>query len=186
MRKILTATPKATLAATLAASLAATLAASLIPASVGLAGTVTTNMPISATVASTCSATAPTLAFGTYTPGGGYLTGSSAIAVKCTKSSTFTVALNGGSTSGGTIGQRLMANGANTLQYNLYTAATTTGTGTIFGDGVTSGSATMPGTGAGLATAVTITAYGYLPDNATNQGVVPGSYTDTVQVTITY
>ena len=75
-----------------------------------------------------------------------------------------------------------MAFGANTLQYNLYTTAAFT---TVFGDG-TGASQTEPGTGAGIATAVTFTVFGQLPDNATNQAAVPGGYTDTITVTVTY
>jgi spore coat protein U-like protein len=44
----------------------------------------------------------------------------------------------------------------------------------------------MPGTGAGVATANTLTVYGQLLDNATNQVAVPGSYSDTITVTVTY
>ena len=102
--------------------------------------------------------------------------------MNCTKSTGYTVALNGGTTTGGTVAQRLMANGANTLQYNLYTTNTYT---TIFGDG-TGTSVTQAGTGSGVNTANTLTVYGQLPDSATNQAAVPGSYTDTVQVTVTY
>jgi spore coat protein U-like protein len=75
-----------------------------------------------------------------------------------------------------------MAFGANTLQYNLYTTAAFT---TVFGDG-SGASQTEAGTGAGVATAVSFTVFGQLPDNATNQAVVPGAYTDTITVTVTY
>jgi spore coat protein U-like protein len=75
-----------------------------------------------------------------------------------------------------------MAFGANTLQYNLYTTAAFT---TVFGDG-SGASQTESGAGAGVATAVAFTVFGQLPDNATNQAVVPGAYTDTITVTVTY
>ena len=74
-----------------------------------------------------------------------------------------------------------MTNGTDTLQYNLYTTAAFA---TLFGDGTTG--STMPGTGTGLATAVAVTVFGSLPDNATNQGVSTGAYTDTINVTVTY
>ena len=102
--------------------------------------------------------------------------------MKCTNGSTYSVALNGGGTSGGNITQRLMASGSNTLQYNLYTNSTHT---TLWGDG-TAG-VTQPGTGAGLATATSFTVYGLLPDSATNQAAVPSAtYADTITVTVTY
>jgi spore coat protein U-like protein len=146
------------------------------------AATATGTFTVTATVLKTCSVTAGNLGFGNYTPGAGAVTASSTINVNCTKTTPFTVALNGGSTTGGTVAQRLMANGTNTLQYNLFTSNTFA---TVFGDG-TGTSATQPGTGAGVATSVPFTVFGRLPDNATNQAAVPGSYTDTVTVTVTY
>jgi spore coat protein U-like protein len=144
--------------------------------------TTTTTFAVTATVQSTCTATATALAFGNYTPGAGALTKTSTISVKCTKNTPYTVALNAGTTTGGTLAQRLMANGASTLQYNLYTTAAM---GTVFGDG-TGSTATSPGTGAGVATANSVTVYGQLPDSTTNQAAIPGGYSDTVTVIVTY
>ena len=124
--------------------LVVTLLAGVMSAGVANALTTTANFNVTAVVQSTCSATAATLAFGNYTPGAGALTGSSNISVKCTKNTPYTVSLNAGSTTGGTLAQRLMASGANTLQYNLYTTVAAT---TVFGDG-TASTATIPGTGA--------------------------------------
>jgi spore coat protein U-like protein len=162
--------------------IAATLAAGVMTAGAAQAGTATTTFAVTATVQSTCAATATALAFPTYTPGGGAVTQSSTVSVKCTKNSPYTVALNGGATTGGTVAQRLMASGTNTLQYNLYTTNTYA---TVWGDG-TGSSVTQAGTGAGVATANTLTVYGQLPDSATNQAAVPASYTDTVTVTVSY
>jgi spore coat protein U-like protein len=160
----------------------ATLAAGALAAGVAQAlTTTTTTFPVTATVLSTCSATAASLAFPSYTPGTGTQIGNTTISVKCTKNTPFTVALNAGSGTG-TFAQRLMASGGNTLQYNLYTTAAF---GTVFGDG-TPGSATMPGTGLGVATAAAVQVFGQLPDNATNQAAVPGSYSDLITVTVTY
>ena len=162
--------------------LTATLAFGVMAAGIAQAATTTTTFAVTATVQSTCSATAATLAFPNYTPGGGTQTGNTSISVKCTKNTPFTVALNAGSTAGDAFAQRLMASGANTLQYNLYT---TVALNTIFGDG-TAGTSTVAGTGAGIATASNVTVFGQLPDNATNQASVPGAYTDTITVTVTY
>jgi spore coat protein U-like protein len=162
--------------------LTATLAAGVMAAGVAQAATTTTTFAVTATVQSTCSATAAALAFPNYTPGTGTLTGNTNINVKCTKNTPFTVSLNAGSTVGDAFAQRLMASGANTLQYNLYT---TVALGTIFGDG-TGGTGTVAGTGNGVATAVAVTVYGQLPDNATNQAAIPGAYSDTITVTVTY
>ena len=162
--------------------LTATLATAAMAAGAAHAATTTTTFAVTATVLSTCSATAAALAFPNYTPGGGAQIGNTTISVKCTKNTPFTVGLNVGSTTGDAFAQRLMGSGANTLQYNLFTTA---GLATIFGDG-TGGTATVPGTGAGVATAASVQVFGQVPDSATNQAAVAGSYTDTITVTVTY
>jgi spore coat protein U-like protein len=144
--------------------------------------TTTTTFAVTSQVQATCSATATTLAFPAYTPGAGAVTSTNTISIKCTKNSPYTISLNRGATAGGTVAQRLMGAGANTLQYNLYTTAAHT---IIFGDGSGS-SQTVAGTGSGVATANSVTVFGQLPDNATNQLAVPANYTDTITVTVTY
>jgi spore coat protein U-like protein len=151
-------------------------------AGVANSATTTTTFAVTETVQATCSATATTLAFSAYTPGAGAKANNSTISVKCTKNTPYTISLNGGSTAGGTIAQRLMASGANTLQYNLFTTAAF---GQIFGDG-SGTSKTVTGTGAGVATANAVTVFGQLPDSAANQAAVAGSYSDTITVTVTY
>lgn len=158
------------------------MAATGLAASTANAAVAPATLPISATVQATCSASTGPLAFGAYTPGAGARTGNTTINVKCTKTTGYTVALNAGSTAGGTFAQRLMAAGANTLQYNLYTTA---GFASIFGDG-TASTLTIAGTGAGVSSANAMTVFGQLPDSGTNQLAIPGSYTDTVTVTVTY
>jgi len=144
--------------------------------------TTTTTFAVTSTLQATCSATATALAFPAYTPGGGAVVGTNTISVKCTKNSPYTISLNGGATAGGTVGQRLMASGTNTLQYNLYT---TVAHSIVFGDG-SGTSQTVPGTGSGVATANAVTVFGQLPDNATNQAAIPANYTDTITVTVSY
>ena len=144
--------------------------------------TTTTTFAVTATLQATCSASATALAFPAYTPGGGAVVGTNTISVKCTKNSPYTISLNGGATAGGTVAQRLMASGTNTLQYNLYTTVAHT---IVFGDG-SGTSQTVPGTGSGVATANAVTVFGQLPDNATNQAAIPANYTDTITVTVSY
>ena len=144
--------------------------------------TTTATFNVTETVLATCSATAAALAFAPYTPGGGAKANSSTISVKCTKNTPYTISLNKGATTGGTVAQRLMASGANTLQYNLFTTAAVN---VIFGDG-SGTSQTETGTGSGVATANTVTVFGQVPDSAANQAAVPGNYTDTITVTVTY
>lgn len=162
--------------------LAASIAASLFAVAGGAqAATTATTFGVSATVLSNCTVSATALNFGNYTPGAGPLSVNTPISVRCTRNTPFTVALNGGTTAGGTITQRLMTNGTDTLQYNLYTSAAFA---TVFGDGTTG--ATAPGTGTGLGNPVTVTVFGNLPDNATNQNVSTGAYSDLINVTVTY
>jgi spore coat protein U-like protein len=145
--------------------------------------TVSTTMVVSVTVASTCTVSANPLSFGTYLPGQGSLSASTTLAVLCTRGAPFTVALNAG-TGGGTVAQRVMSMGANTLAYNLYTTAAHT---SVWGDG-TQSSATVSGVGRGLASGaqITQTVYGQVPDSSANVGLTPGLYTDIVTVTVSY
>jgi spore coat protein U-like protein len=162
--------------------LVATLTAAVVAAGVAQAATTTATFAVTATVLSTCSATAATLAFPNYTPGAGAQIGNTTISVKCTKNTPFTVALDAGSTTGDAYAQRLMASGVNTLQYNLYTTAAL---GTVFGDG-NAGTSTVAGTGLGVATANSVQVFGQVPDSATNQAAIAGSYSDTITVTVSY
>jgi spore coat protein U-like protein len=163
--------------------LVATLTAAVVAAGVAQAAqTTTTTFAVTATVLSTCSATAATLAFPNYTPGGGAQIGNTTISVKCTKNTPFTVALDVGSTTGDAFAQRLMASGVNTLQYNLYTTA---GLGTVFGDG-NAGTSTAGGVGLGVATANSVQVFGQVPDSVANQAAIAGSYSDTITVTVSY
>jgi spore coat protein U-like protein len=156
----------------------------LMVAGLASAATVTSTFNVTATVLKNCLVSSANLGFGNYTPNTGALSGSSSITVRCTKTTPYTVALNAGTTAGGTLAQRLLANGADTLQYNLFTTAAFA---TVWGDG-TGGTATVGGTGNGVsvASAQTLTVHGSLPDNATNQDAPPGSYSDTITVTVTY
>ena len=144
---------------------------------------VTATFQVSATVLKACTVSATALAFGNYTPSAGAVTNSSSISVGCTSGTPYTMTVGAGSTTGATITQRLMTNGTQTLQYNLYTSNTYA---TILGDGTTGGSAKVTGTGAGLGTLATTTVYGQLPDTVANQAVAPGAYTDTVTVSVAY
>jgi len=166
--------------------LIATLSSGALLAAAGIASaaTTTSTFNVTATVLKNCLVSSANLGFGSYTPNTGALTGSSSVTVRCTKTTPYTVALNAGTTAGGTLAQRLLANGANTLEYNLYTTA---GLTTIWGDG-TGGTGTVAGTGNGVSigSAQTLTVHGSLPDNAVNQDAPPGSYADTITVTVTY
>jgi spore coat protein U domain-containing protein, fimbrial subunit CupE1/2/3/6 len=154
--------------------------AGVILASTPVAATTVTNtFTVQAVINSSCNVTATTLNFGAYDPTSATaLNGSSTVSVFCTSGTPYTTTLNVGS-GGGSFVTRTIANGGNTLNYNLYRDSARS---QVWGDG--SGSTfTVAGTGSGLLTASTLTVYG---DIATAQDKPPGTYTSTITVTVTY
>jgi spore coat protein U-like protein len=95
--------------------------------------------------------------------------------IQCTNTTPYTIGLDAGTTTGATVAQRLLVNGAATVNYNLYTASNYT---TIWGN---AGGALVNSTGNGADQLFTI--YGRVPAQTTP---APGTYTDTVTVTVTY
>lgn len=145
------------------------------------AATKTTNLNVSANVASNCFITATPMAFADY-DGTADVDATATINVRCSKNGGYTVRLNGGTTGGGAIAQRLLAGpAAETLQYNLYTTAARN---VIWGDGTTG--STVGGMGTGLGNTLPHTVYGRIPLNATNDSAGVGAYSDVVTATITY
>jgi spore coat protein U-like protein len=162
--------------------LVAVAGALLVASGTAGAGTDTKTFEVSAVVNPNCIVSAADLAFGGY-DGTAAKTGTSTVTVRCSKNTTYEVALSTGGS--GSFAQRLLSgNGGNTLQYNLYT---TLDASTIWGDG-TSSTDTVPGLGAGMASASaqTHTVFGQLPNSTDNQDAPSGDYTDTITVTVTY
>ena len=146
------------------------------------AGTATGSFSVSATVISACTVSGSALSFGTTVnplstavP----LYAQSQLSVQCTNTTPYAVALNAGTNAGGAsnFSARAMKNGSNSIGYQLYSD---TGHSTVWGDG-TNSSSTVSGTGSG--STQTLNIYGSVPSLA---GAVPGSYTDTVTVTVSY
>lgn len=96
--------------------------------------------------------------------------------VQCTDTTTYNVGLDAGTTTGGTTTTRLLDSGTDTVQYTMWSDA---GRSVNWGDTV--GTDTVAGTGNGAEQTLTI--YGRVPIQTTP---APGTYTDTVTVTITY
>jgi spore coat protein U-like protein len=155
---------------TAAAALAAT------PAS---AATTSTSLSVTATVTANCTVSSSTVAFGNVNPLGGNVDATGGITVTCTNGTGWSAAAGVGAGSGASYAARRMDDGGpNLLNYNLYTDSARSN---VWGDGT--GSTTLfSGTGTGLAQAVTV--YGRVPTGQTT--VPPGSYDDTVAVTVTY
>jgi len=96
------------------------------------------------------------------------------ITVKCTKNSTYSIALSSGS---GTFGSRTLKGQVGALAYNLFLDPTRL---TIWGDG-SSGTSTFSGAGTG--SNVSTPVYGRIPSR---QNVRMGSYSDLITVTVTF
>lgn len=142
------------------------------------AATASGSIAVSATVQASCTVTASTLAFGNYNPlSSTPLDATSSITVNCTTGSTYTVGLNAGGTSGATVTTRQMLQSTNALNYSLFRDS---GHTTNWGN--TPGTDT-PASVVATTSAATTTVYGRIP---ALQNVPAGSYTDTVQVTVTY
>lgn len=146
------------------------------------AGTATSNLGVSATVSSTCSITAGSLAFGAYDPvAGTQIDGTATISVSCTRGATATVTLgqganaNAGSTDTVPL-RRMKDSGTNRLSYSLFSESTRT---TTWGNTAPTGL----GYTASSSSATALTVFGRI---TSAQDVPAGSYTDTVLATITF
>jgi len=122
------------------------------------------------------------LAFGTYGPAATNAQQSNfVVTVFCTGGigggtlPPFSIALSTGS---GSFSQRVMKSGSYALDYQIYTSAVLS---TVWGDG-TGSTSTVAGGNNGLASQ-TITGYGAIP---ARQYVTPGSYLDTLMLTLSY
>lgn len=135
-------------------------------------------MAVSATVLSVCGVSATALAFGNYSATSATPTDATAtVTAICTAGVNYTLSMDGGLGTGGTVTTRVLTNGLNTLNYTVYTNA---GRTTIWGDG-TNSTLTVSGTA------------GLLPQNYTAYGRIPaaqqsaaGAYLDAITVTLTY
>ncbi len=141
--------------------------------------TTTTTFNTTASVAARCQVSVGNLAFGAVNPLSSQVDATSSITVSCTKNSAYTVGLNAGVTAGATIAQRLMANGPDTMLFNLYTDATRS---SVWGN---SAGSWATGIGAGMTIPQTLTVYGRVANGQTNLAV--GNYREnTITVTATY
>lgn len=162
-----------------AAALFATAALAAVPAQ---AFTATGSFQVNATVVSACTVSGSLLNFGNSIDplsAGVPLDATSALTVQCTNTTPYSVSLNAGANAGGpaNFSARSMRNGSHSMGYQLYLDS---GRSSVWGDG-TGSSAPVAGTGSG--SNQTLTIYGRVPSLS---GAVPGNYTDTVTVTISY
>ncbi len=133
----------------------------------------TASFTVTATVLANCNLSVTSLAFGTYT--GAAVNATSTLNVQCTSSTAYTIGLNAGTGSGATVTNRILTGtGGVHIGYSLFSDSSR-----LVNWGLISN--TVPGIGNGATQAITV--YGRI---AAGQPVTPGTYTDTITVTITY
>ena len=159
-----------------ATSLLLVLGAALAPPA-AWAGTATTTLGVSLTINAGCNVSTTSVAFPAQTVLASSVSQTGTVAVTCTNTTAYNVGLDKGAGSGASVSNRLMTGPASaTVAYGLYQDA---GHGTNWGNTV--GTDTAAGTGNG--NAQTLTVYGLISPQTTP---APGSYADTVNVTVTF
>jgi spore coat protein U-like protein len=138
----------------------------------------TSQLKVTLAVQAECKLTSTTdLAFGTTGVIQTAVNATGTIGVQCTNTTPYNIGLNAGTGSGATVSARKMTSGSgSTITYDIYRDTART---QVWGDTVNSN--TLAGTGNGAVQ--THTVYGRVPAQATP---APGSYSDTVTVTVTY
>ncbi len=143
-------------------------AAAAITAGSASAATATTTFPVTAAVVANCITTATAMAFGTYLPGNGNVLQTSAVSVRCTSGTAYTVVLNAGNVSSSEPRSPPdawpMAHCP--CSYTLFRDAART-----LNSGITAGTDTLAGSGSGMgAVATAFTVYVTIPDSGANLG----------------
>ncbi|MFS8049770.1 spore coat U domain-containing protein [Rhizobium sp. BR 314] len=140
----------------------------------GSVGTAT--FAVSASVAANCLVSVQNINFGTQGVLSGNVDATGSVTATCTPGTTYTISLNGGVANAAPTARK-MSKGTENVTYGLYKDSSRS---QPWGDVNTPGS-TVAGTGNG--TAQLLTVYGRVPPQTTPS---PGSYVDTVVVTLTY
>jgi spore coat protein U-like protein len=129
-----------------------------------------------ATVLANCSVSATGVNFGSSGPITSNVDAAGTVTVQCTNSTPYTVALNGGNSGASDPTQRKMSKGVEKITYGLYQNSARSQPW-----GSTLGTNTVAGTGTGSNQPLTV--YGRVASQTTPS---PGTYTDSVVVTVTY
>ncbi|WP_415914438.1 spore coat U domain-containing protein [Paraburkholderia sp. J67] len=142
-------------------------------------GTATSTFTVSLTLQANCTITATALNFGTNGVLTTALNQQTTVAVDCTNTTPYNVGLDGGTVSGSTVTNRLLAgtatgNTTTTVAFQLYQDSAHT---TVWG--TTQGTNTIGGTGTG--SVQTISVYGQIPVQTTPK---PDTYQTTVTATV--
>jgi spore coat protein U-like protein len=149
----------------------------LLGTAAAYASTATSNFQVRIVINAQClAATTTTLDFGTTGILSANVDATSTIQVTCTNTTPYNIGLDAGTGSGATVSNRKMTSAGVTISYAMYSNA---GRTTNWGNTV--GTDTVAGTGNGAAQSYTV--YGRVPVQSTP---APGTYTDTITVTVTY
>jgi spore coat protein U-like protein len=141
------------------------------------ATTTTSTFTTQITIAATCVInSASTLNFGTQGVLAGNVDQTSTIQVACTNTTPYNIGLDAGTGTGASVATRKLTSGSATVDYTLYSD---TGRSTVWGNTVSTDTVSALGTG----NAVNHTVYGRVAAQTTP---APGTYTDTITVTVTY
>jgi spore coat protein U-like protein len=154
-------------------------AAALSMTGSAFAAQATTTLPVSALVVDVCAVAALPMAFGTYDPtSSSNLDSTATVTVTCSLNTPYNVRMSAGANSASVSTRKMLVGGGGSdlLPYALYRDS-----GRTQNWGVTDGTDTVAGTGAGLPQAITV--YGRV---AGSQNVPAGAFTDTVTVTVNY
>lgn len=129
-----------------------------------------------ATINADCNVSATNINFGTVGALVSNVDATGSVTAQCTSTTPYNIGLSAGSGAGATVANRKMTSGVKTVNYSLYTDS---GRTTVWGNTV--GTNTNSGTGTGSNQVFTV--YGRVPAQTTP---APGTYTDTIVVTVTY
>lgn len=158
------------------ARLALLLSALGLALSASASTTKTTTFLVSLVINSDCSISANPLNFGSSGVLAANVTQTTSLSVTCSNTTPYNIGLDAGSVSGSTVTTRLLANGATTVQFQLYSDS---GHTTVWGN--TIGTNTVSGTGDGNAQSLTV--YGVVPPQTTPAA---NTYTSTVTASVTF
>lgn len=150
------------------------------------AATAQSTLTVQVTITASCTIGAATLNFGGAIAGGSLLsaavTASTTVSATCTTGTPYSIGMNNGVNASGA--QRRMLSGSDYLNYDLFTDAAMNNPWTTAASAAACTSANSCALGTGNGTAQSISIYGRIPQQAAARA--PGSYADTVTMTITY
>lgn len=129
-----------------------------------------------ATINANCNVSATNVNFGSVGVLASNVDSTGSVTVRCTDSTPYNIGLSAGTGSGATVASRRMTSGIKTVTYSLYSDS---GRTSVWGN--TIGTDSASGAGTGLDQAYTV--YARAPAQMTP---APGTYTDTIVVTVTY